>query len=197
MTPPPLKGTSRRPPFRPPPLGTGGYKERVCWGQLRGAKWPGRRAALTSGCVPFVASWSGCAWPTPPCSWVGPWTRRAGTSHSGRVRDGKPVARSCGDGWGLTRRAGRTADCLSGCAWRRGGDGGPPHLTQTRRGAPVPPVVTGNPPPDAPYREPTRPLRFDANDPIADTRDAGRRGNRYVRPRAERRRRPRRTTSRT
>lgn len=26
---------------------------------------------------------------------------------AGRVRDGKPVARSCGDGWGLTARAGR------------------------------------------------------------------------------------------
>ena len=49
-------------------------------------------------------------------------------------------------------------------------------------GAIMPPVVIENPILNSPYHEPTRHFRFDANDQITNTIDAGRRGSSYFLP---------------
>src|SRR6516162_8713883 len=49
-------------------------------------------------------------------------------------------------------------------------------------GAAMPPVTIDNPILNSPYREPTRHFRFDANDQITSTIDAGRRGSSYFLP---------------
>src|SRR5215203_1277029 len=46
----------------------------------------------------------------------------------------------------------------------------------------MPPVTIDNPILNSPYREPTRHFRFDANDQITNTVDAGRRGSSYFLP---------------
>jgi type III restriction enzyme len=46
----------------------------------------------------------------------------------------------------------------------------------------MPPVAIENPILNSPYREPMRHFRFDANDQITSTIDAGRRGSSYFLP---------------